>query len=233
MNANIQAAVDRWLNDPGITEADKTEIRQLITAGDEKELADRFYRELEFGTGGLRAVIGAGINRMNVYTVGAATQGLANYIAQQGEAARKAGVAIAYDCRRKSDVFARRAAEVLAGNGITAYLFEKLRPTPELSFAVRHLRCTAGIVITASHNPPAYNGYKVYWSDGVGIVPPQDGAIIAEVRKVGGFANVRAMAYQEALDRGLIKLIGREVDEAFLNEVQKSCLVPDICRKQG
>jgi phosphoglucomutase len=233
MNANIQAAVDRWLNDPGITEADKTEIRQLITAGDEKELADRFYRELEFGTGGLRAVIGAGINRMNVYTVGAATQGLANYIAQQGEAARKAGVAIAYDCRRKSDVFARRAAEVLAGNGITAYPFEKLRPTPELSFAVRHLRCTAGIVITASHNPPAYNGYKVYWSDGVGIVPPQDGAIIAEVRKVGGFANVRAMAYQEALDRGLIKLIGREVDEAFLNEVQKSCLVPDICRKQG
>jgi phosphoglucomutase len=233
MGDQVRAAVDAWLMDAGIAEDDKLEVRELLKAGDEKELTDRFYRELEFGTAGLRGLIGAGINRMNIYTVGAATQGLANYLAKQGEAARKAGVVIAFDCRRKSDVFARRTAEVLAGNGITAYLFEKLRPTPELSFAVRHLKTTAGVVVTASHNPPAYNGYKVYWVGGVQVIPPHDEAIIAEVRQVGGFANVRTLPYRDGLARGLIKVIGREVDEAFLDAVQASCLVPEICREQG
>lgn len=233
MDPQVKQAVDAWVNDPGIAEQDKAEIRELIAAGNEKELADRFYRELEFGTAGLRGLIGAGLNRMNVYTVGAATQGLANYIAKQGEAAKRGGVAIAFDCRRKSDVFARRTAEVLAANGIKAYLFERLRPTPELSFAVRHLKCTAGIVITASHNPPAYNGYKVYWVGGVQIIPPHDGLIIEEVRRVGGFANVRTTDYERAVAGGLIQIIGQDVDEAFLEAVRGSCLNPEICREQG
>ena len=219
MDPMIEKAVGEWLNEPAIAEADKEEIRSLLRASDEKELTDRFYRDLEFGTGGMRGLIGAGRNRMNVYTVGAAGQGLANYVARQGEAAKKAGVAIAYDSRRCSDLFAERTAAVLAGNGITAYLFERLRPTPELSFAVRHLGCTAGVVITASHNPAAYNGYKVYWSDGVQVVPPHDRAITDEVRGVGGFGNVRVMDPAAAKSQGLIRMIGREVDEAFLAQV--------------
>ncbi|MEP0842117.1 MAG: phospho-sugar mutase [Phycisphaerae bacterium] len=233
MDQTIETAVRQWLADPVIAEQDKAEIRALLEAGDEKELADRFYRELEFGTAGLRGLIGAGLNRVNVYTVGQATQGLANHIARQGESARRAGVAIAYDCRRMSDLFARRTAEVLAANGITAYLFEQLRPTPELSFAVRYLQCAAGVVITASHNPPAYNGYKVYGADGVQIIPPQDAAIIAEVRRVGGFAHVRHMDYADGVARGLIRPILREVDEAFLQAVQTSCLDPQAVREYG
>lgn len=233
MDTTIKAAVDAWLNDPAIAEADKKEIRDLQAAGDEKELTDRFYQGLDFGTGGMRGIIGAGLNRMNVYTLGAAAQGLANYVARQGEAAKKAGVAIAYDSRIMSDVFAERTAQVLAGNGITAYVFEALRPTPELSFAVRHLKCTAGTVVTASHNPKEYNGFKVYWSDGVQVIPPHDEAIIREVQAVGGFTNVKLMDGAEARSKGLIKMIGREVDEAFLKEVDASCLSPDISREQG
>ncbi len=233
MDQSVENAVDAWLNDPAIAEADKREIRDLVAAGNEKELTDRFFRGLEFGTGGMRGVIGAGLNRMNVYTVGAAAQGLANYIAGQGEAARKAGVAIAYDCRRMSDVFAERTACVLAANGIPAYVFERLRPTPELSFAVRYLKCTAGAVITASHNPPQYNGFKAYWSDGVSVVPPHDKNIMAEVAKVGGFGNVKTMPADEAKAKGLLKIIGKEIDEPFLHAVQTSCLNPEVCRQQG
>jgi phosphoglucomutase len=170
---------------------------------------------------------------MNVYTVGAAAQGLANYVAAQGKAALTAGVVIAYDCRRKSDVFARRVASVMAGNGITAYLFDALRPTPELSFAIRHLGCTAGVVVTASHNPPQYNGFKAYWTDGGQITPPHDQAITDQVRRVGGFANVRTRDLDEARAMGLFKIIGREVDEHFLHAVQESCLNPEVCRRQG
>ena len=170
---------------------------------------------------------------MNVYTLGAAAQGLANYVAKQGEAAKKAGVAIAYDSRIMSDVFAERTAQVLSGSGITAYVFEALRPTPELSFAVRHLKCTAGAVVTASHNPKEYNGFKVYWSDGVQVIPPHDDAIIREVKAVGGFGNVKVMDSAEGRSKGLIKTIGREVDEAFLKEVDASCLSPEISREQG
>ncbi len=233
LESTVSTAVEGWLDDPAIADEDKQEIRDLRAASDEKELTDRFYRELEFGTGGLRGVIGAGTNRMNVYTVGAAAQGLASYVARQGEASKKAGVVIAYDCRRKSDVFSQRVACVMAGNGITAYLFDRLRPTPELSFAIRHLGCIAGVVVTASHNPPEYNGFKAYWTDGGQVVSPHDEAIINEVRNVGGFAGVRAMALEQARSEGLAKIIGREVDEAFLDAVQASCLNPDACRKQG
>jgi len=226
-------AVNAWLNDPSIADADKREVRDLIERRDDKELADRFYRDLEFGTGGMRGIMGAGINRMNIYTVGAAAQGLANYIAMQGDAARKAGAAIAYDCRHNSDVFAKRVATVLAAAGITAHLFEAPRPTPLLSFAVRSLGCTAGVVVTASHNPPQYNGFKCYWSDGCQVTPPHDKAIIAEVRKVGAFSNITAVDYADAVKRGTIRLLGRDMDETFLKEVDASCLNPSACREQG
>ena len=233
MEAAIQTAVQAWLDDPVIAAEDKREVRALLDAGDERELTDRFYKSLEFGTGGLRGIIGAGLNRMNVYTVGAAAQGLANYVSRQGEAAKRTGVVIAFDCRRMSDAFSLRTASVMAGNGITAYLFDALRPTPELSFAIRHLGCTAGVVVTASHNPPQYNGFKAYWTDGGQVTPPHDEAIIDEVRKVGSFANVHAMDPDQARSAGLIKTIGRDVDEAFLDAVQESCLHPAICREQG
>lgn len=233
MDSAIEQAVNAWLEDAGIAESDKQEIRELQQAGDEKALTDRFYRELEFGTGGMRGTIGAGLNRMNVYTVGAAAQGLASYIVQQGDAAKQAGVVIACDSRRLSDVFAERVACVMAGNGITAYLFESLRPTPELSFAIRHLNATAGVVVTASHNPPQYNGFKAYWSDGVQVVPPHDKAIIEEVRKVGGFSNVKLLDAETARQQGLLKTIGRDVDDAFLKEIDASCLSPEVSRQYG
>ncbi len=233
MEARIQEAVQAWLTDPAIAEADRAEIRALVEAGDETELADRFYRDLEFGTGGMRGLIGAGRNRMNIYTVGAAAAGLAAYLLRCGEAARQAGVAIAFDCRRCSDVFALRTACVLAAHGIPARLFRELRPTPELSFAVRHLGCAAGVVITASHNPPGYNGFKVYWSDGVQIVPPHDAGIIARVRAVSDLGRVPVMDEGRARQAGLIRDVGPEVDEAFLQAVQESCLSPEVCRRQG
>lgn len=233
MDVKVTKAVEAWLNEPAIAEADKAEIRELREQGQDKELTDRFYQDLEFGTGGMRGVMGAGLNRMNIYTVGAAAQGIANYIGRQGEAAKRAGAAIAYDSRHMSEDFARRTACVFAANGITAYLFEALRPTPELSFAVRHLGCTAGVVITASHNPPEYNGLKAYWTDGGQVVPPHDRGIMDEVRGVGGFGNVRLMDFERAKSAGLIKIVGREIDEAFLQAVQASCLNPEACREQG
>ncbi len=233
MDAAIQEAVDAWLSEPAIADALKEEIRRLVSAGADNELTDRFYQPLAFGTGGLRALLGAGLNRVNVYTVGLAAQGLANYVARQGDAAKAGGVAIAYDCRRMSEELALRTALVMAGNGIKAYLFEKLRPTPELSFAIRHLGCTAGVVVTASHNPPEYNGFKAYWSDGGQIVPPHDTAIIEEVDKVGGFGNVKALEVEEARQAGLLQDIGVAADEAFLEEVDASCLNPQICRSHG
>ncbi len=226
-------AINAWLNDPSIADADKREIRELVERRDDKELADRFYRDLEFGTGGMRGLMGAGRNRMNIYTVGAAAQGLAAYIAKQGDAAKRGGTAIAYDCRHNSDVFAKRVATVLAANGITAYLFEAPRPTPQLSFAVRHLKCTAGVVVTASHNPPAYNGFKCYWADGCQVTPPHDKAIIDDVRRVGAFANIKTDDYKDAVERGLIKLLGVDMDEAFLDAVDGSCLNRSACSAQG
>ena len=193
-----QEKYEKWLQDPVISEEDKQELKAI--AGNEKEIEDRFYKDLEFGTAGLRGVIGIGTNRMNKYTVTKATQGLANYIIEKNGQER--GVAIAYDSRRMSPEFSEQAALCLNANGIKTYRFESLRPTPELSFAVRELGCIAGIVVTASHNPPEYNGYKVYWEDGAQIVEPSDKEIIQNVNEITDFATITTIEKQEAIEKG-------------------------------
>lgn len=208
---------EQWLNDPAISEADKQELKSI--SGNEKEIEDRFYKDLEFGTAGLRGVIGIGTNRMNTYTVTKATQGLANYIIKKG--GQKRGVAIAYDSRRMSQEFSKEAALCLNANGIKTYRFDTLRPTPELSFAVRELGCIAGIVVTASHNPPEYNGYKVYWEDGAQIVEPTDKEIIAEVNTVTDLSTIRTMEEEKAKNEGLYHTIGEEIDKRYIEELKK------------
>ncbi len=212
---------EEWLNSPYFDEETKVELRGI--ARDENEIRERFYAELEFGTAGLRGIIGAGTNRMNVYTVRKATQGLANYIAKVNGQSR--GVAIAYDSRHMSPEFADVAALCLAANGIKAYVFESLRPTPELSFAVRQLHCIAGINITASHNPPEYNGYKVYWEDGAQITPPHDTGIMAEVKAVTDYAKVYTMDKKKAEEKGLYQVIGKDIDDPYI-EALKSQVIP-------
>lgn len=211
---------DEWLSNPYFDEATKAELKSI--ADDENEIKERFYTELEFGTAGLRGIIGAGTNRMNVYTVRKATQGLANYIAAVNAQSR--GVAIAYDSRRMSPEFADEAALCLAANGIKAYVFESLRPTPELSYAVRTLGCIAGINITASHNPPEYNGYKVYWEDGAQITPPHDTGIMAEVKNVTDFDTVKTMDKKEAEAAGLYEVIGQAIDDAYIEELKSQVI---------
>ena len=213
-----------WLEDDYFDAATKEEL--LAIRNNEAEVEDRFFKDLEFGTGGLRGVIGAGTNRMNFYTVRKATQGLANYIVKQNGAEK--GCAIAYDSRRFSPEFAKEAALCLAANGVHAYLFDALRPTPELSFAVRKLGCTAGIVITASHNPPEYNGYKVYWEDGAQITAPKDKEIITEVRNVTDFHTVKTMDEAEAVKAGLLTMIGSEIDDAYIAELKKQIIHPEL-----
>ena len=217
MNRGYKEMYQSWLDNPYFDEDTKAELKSI--AGDDKEIEDRFYTELEFGTAGLRGVIGAGMNRMNIYTVRKATQGLANYIKKVGKEAQ--GVAIAFDSRRMSPEFADEAALCLAANGIKAYVFESLRPTPELSYAVRKLGCTAGINITASHNPPEYNGYKVYWEDGAQITPPHDKGIMDEVKAVTDFATVKTMEKEEAKKAGLYEVIGAAIDDAYIAELKK------------
>lgn len=214
----------QWLADPKIDAATKDALREIAT--DEKELKECFYKDLEFGTGGLRGIIGAGSNRLNRYTVGRATQGLANYILKQGT--QEKGVAIAYDSRHMSPEFAHIAGLVLAGNGIRAYVYPSLRPTPMLSFAVRELGCTAGIVITASHNPPEYNGYKVYWADGAQVVAPRDKDIIAEVNAVESFGAIKEMELEEAKAKGLFQYIDEKVDDAFIANVLAQRQSPEL-----
>lgn len=216
-----------WLEDTYFDEAVKKELQGI--AADEKEIEDRFYKELEFGTGGLRGIIGAGTNRMNIYTVRKATQGLANYIIKQGGKDR--GVAIAYDSRRMSPEFADEAALCLAANGIKAYVFESLRPTPELSFALRKLNCISGIVITASHNPPEYNGYKAYWEDGAQVTAPKDKEIIDEVKNVTDYHEVKTMSKEAAEAAGLYQVIGREIDDAYMEELKKQIIHPEIIKE--
>ena len=206
-----------WLSNPCFDDETKEELKKI--GDNEGEIKERFYKELEFGTAGLRGVIGAGLNRMNVYTVRRATQGLANYILKMDGAGK--GVAIAYDSRRMSVEFADVAALCLAANGIKAYVFESLRPTPELSFAVRELGCIAGINITASHNPPEYNGYKVYWEDGAQITPPHDKGIMEEVKAVTDFAALKTMDKEEAQAAGLYRVIGAEVDDKYMAALKK------------
>lgn len=218
-----------WCEDEYFDAATREELKSI--KDNEDEIADRFYRDLEFGTGGLRGVIGAGTNRMNLYTVRKATQGLANFIISEN--GQDKGVAIAYDSRRMSPEFANEAALCLAANGIKTYVFETLRPTPELSFAVRELSCVAGIVITASHNPPEYNGYKVYWEDGAQITYPKDEQIITEVNKVEDYHKVKTMPKEEAMAAGLYQIIGSEVDDRYMEELKKLVVNPELVKEAG
>ena len=219
----------KWCESPEFDEETKKEL--LSIKDDEKEIEDRFYKELEFGTAGLRGVIGAGTNRMNKYTVGKATQGLANYILEQGT--QDKGVAISYDSRRMSKEFSLLTALILNANGIKTYLFENLRPVPELSFTVRKLKCTAGVMITASHNPPKYNGYKVYWDDGAQIVEPRDREIIAKVRAVESFSEIKEISKEEAIEKGLFNVIGTEMDDEYISVLKSKILNPEIVKEQG
>ena len=218
-----------WLSNPYFDADTKAELEGL--KDDENEIKERFYTDLEFGTAGLRGVIGAGTNRMNIYTVRKATQGLANYIQKSGNADK--GVAIAFDSRRMSPEFADEAALCLAANGIKAYVFESLRPTPELSYAVRKLGCIAGINITASHNPPEYNGYKVYWEDGAQITPPHDRGIMDEVKAVVDYTTMKTMPLDEAKAKGLYEVIGKEVDDTYIAELKKQVLHQDAIDAVG
>jgi phosphoglucomutase len=220
-----------WLDNPSIDETTKEELRQI--QGDEKEIEDRFYKELEFGTGGLRGVIGAGTNRINIYTIRKATQGLANYIKREGQEAMKRGVVIAFDSRRFSPEFADEAARVLAANNITAYVFESLRATPILSYAVRQLNAISGIVITASHNPPEYNGYKVYWEDGAQITSPKDEEIIKEVNTITDYQTIATMSREEAQDANLYHVIGKEIDDTYIEELKKLIIDKDVIKQEA
>lgn len=221
------AEYQRWISDAFFDEQTRNELKSIK---DEKEIEDRFYKKLSFGTGGLRGVIGAGTNRMNFYTVGKATQGLADFINSQ---TGNGSVAIAYDSRNMSAEFAQDSALIFAANGIKTYLFESLRPTPELSFAVRYLKATAGVVITASHNPPQYNGYKVYWSDGAQIVPPYDKLIIDSINAVSDYSAIKRISEQDAISKGLLIKIGKEIDDAFVGEVKGTILNPDAILRQA
>ena len=219
----------KWCEDPSFDKETRKEL--LSIKDDEEEIKDRFYKELEFGPAGLRGVIGMGTNRMNKYTVGKATQGLANYILEQGT--QDKGVAISYDSRRMSDEFSLQTALILNANGIKTYLFESLRPVPELSFAVRQLGCTAGIMITASHNPPKYNGYKVYWDDGSQIVAPRDKDIINKVRAISDFKEIKTMNKEDAIKAGLFNIVGKEMDDKYIETLKSKILNPEIVREQG
>ena len=229
MSENYKEKYENWINSPVIDDATKNELKKI--EGNEKEIEERFYKDLEFGTGGLRGIMGAGTNRMNIYTVTKATQGLANYIKINGTESK--GVVIAYDSRNNSRLFSEKSALVLNANGIKTYLFKNPRPTPELSFAVRELKATAGIVVTASHNPPEYNGYKVYWEDGAQVVPPHDTAIIGEVNKIKDLAEIKNMEKQEAISKGLFNEIEEEIDSKYIEELKKLILNPEIVKEYG
>ena len=224
---DYMSVYEQWCSDAYFDEDTKKELKSI--ADDKAEIEDRFYRRLEFGTGGLRGVIGAGTNRMNIYTVRQATQGLANYIISRN--GQDKGVAIAYDSRRMSPEFADEAALCLNANGIKTYRFESLRPTPELSFAVRELGCISGIVITASHNPREYNGYKVYWEDGAQITPPHDKNILAEVAKVTEFSQVKTMDKTQAEKEGLYVTIGKEIDDLYMEQLKRQSIHPELIKK--
>ena len=225
---NYNEEYQKWINSNFIDEGTKEELKKI--KGDEKEIQDRFYKNLEFGTAGLRGVIGAGTNRMNKYTVSKATQGLANFIIKQN--GQNKGVAIAYDSRHMSKEFSEIAANCLNANGIKAYVFETLRPVPELSYAVRKLGCIAGIMITASHNPPKYNGYKVYWEDGAQIVAPYDKLIIEEVNSIENYEQAKTMDKNKAMELGLYNAIGKEIDDSYIEELKKLSLNPEKIKQQ-
>lgn len=223
--SNIKKKASTWLGEE-FNEETRKEVREMLD-NDEKKLIDAFYQDLEFGTGGLRGIMGAGTNRMNIYTLGMATQGLANYIIKQfGNKGIR--VAIAYDCRNNSHYFAETTTDIFTANGFDVYLFESLRPTPELSFAIRHYKCHSGVVITASHNPPEYNGYKVYWNDGGQVVAPHDEAIIEEVRKIKSVNDIKFKG-----DKSKVRMLGKETDDAFLKEMLTISINPELIRKHS
>lgn len=226
---DYKKSYEEWLSNPYFDQSVRDELEGIKE--NENEIKERFYMDLEFGTAGLRGIIGAGTNRMNMYTVRKATQGLANYICKQGFAEK--GVAIAYDSRRMSTEFADEAALCLAANGIKAYVFDSLRPTPELSYAVRELNCIASINVTASHNPPEYNGYKVYWEDGAQITPPHDSGIMSEVKAVADYSTVKTMDKEEAKKQGLYIVIGKEIDDKYIEELKKQVLHWDSIKEVG
>lgn len=219
----IRRKASEWLGNE-FNEETRNEVREMLEK-DEKKLTDAFYQDLEFGTGGLRGIMGAGTNRMNIYTLGMATQGLSNYLIRHfGKDGIR--VAVAHDCRNNSRLYAETAASIFSANGFGVYLFESLRPTPELSFAIRHYKCQSGVVITASHNPPEYNGYKAYWDDGGQVVAPHDTGIIEEVRKITSVTQIKSDGNPER-----IKVIGKETDDLFLGEVVKMSLNPDVIKR--
>ena len=226
---NYKEMYNQWIENPYYDEETKAEL--LAIKDNEKEIEDRFYKELEFGTGGMRGIIGAGTNRMNRYTVRKAAQGLANFVKNQGQ--NEKGVAVAYDSRHCSYEFALETALVMACNNIKTFLFDELRPTPELSFAVRHLGCAAGVVITASHNPKEYNGFKAYGSDGCQLPPKESDEVIKEVEAIKDISEIRCMSKDEAIEKGLVQIIGKEVDDAYINAVKMSSINPELCREHG
>ncbi len=226
---NYKEKYEEWCENPIFDEETKLELQSI--KNNEKEIEDRFYKDLSFGTAGLRGIIGAGTNRMNNYTVTKATQGLANYIVKKGS--KEKGVVISYDSRHMSKEFSIKTALTLNANGIKTYLFEELRPVPELSFAVRKLGCTAGIMITASHNPPKYNGYKVYWEDGAQIVSPVDKEIIEEVNAVKEFSLIKTISEEEAKKQGLFNLVGREIDDAYMEELKKQIIHAEVIKEMS
>jgi len=225
---NYRDKYRQWIENPYYDEETKTE---LLAISDEKEIEDRFYKELEFGTGGMRGIIGAGTNRMNKYTVRKAAQGLANFVKKHGQSGK--GVVIAYDSRRCSYEFAMETALVMAANNIKSFLFDELRPTPELSFAVRYLGCAAGVVITASHNPKEYNGFKAYGSDGCQLPPKESDEVIKEVESIKTISEIGCMKKEEALEQGLLEIVGKEIDDAYINAVKSVGINPELCRKYG
>lgn len=222
----VMSKAQTWL-DGNYNEETKAEIRRMMNAADKTELIESFYKDLEFGTGGLRGIMGAGSNRMNIYTVGGATQGLSNYLKREFANLPQISVAIAHDCRNNSRLFAEISADIFSANGIKVYLFESLRPTPELSFTIRHLGCQSGIVVTASHNPKEYNGYKAYWSDGAQIIAPHDVNIISEVGRV----TVDDIKFKGNKD--LIQIVGEDIDKAYLDKVKTILLSPDAIKRHN
>ena len=217
---------NEWLENPIFDEVTKKELEEIKE--NEQEIKERFYKDLEFGTGGLRGIIGAGTNRMNLYTVTKATQGLANYIKKQG--GEEKGVVIAFDSRHMSPEFSEAAALCLNANGIKTYIFDSLRPTPELSFAIKYLKCISGIVVTASHNPPEYNGYKAYWEDGAQVTAPRDKEIISEANNVK-FEEIKKIRKEDAIKNGLFNVVGKEVDDAYISELEKLALNKEIIKE--
>ena len=215
-----------WLDSPVYDEKTKAEIREMLDNPDKTELIDSFYQNLTFGTGGLRGIMGPGTNRMNIYTVGGATQGLSNYLKKNFADRKEISVVVGHDCRNNSRLFAEISADIFSANGIKVFLFDDMRPTPEISFAIRHLGCQSGIIITASHNPKEYNGYKAYWDDGAQVLAPHDQGIIDEVTKV------RPEEIKFEGNKNLIEIIGKEIDEEYLRQIKTLSIDPEVIAKQ-